>query len=397
MKISPSIRSNIFINAHPIGCKMFVQRQVEETKSLNHFEGPKNVLILGGSSGYGLASRIALAFNAKANTINVSFESPPKGKRSGTAGWWNNIYFQEYAQETNQLHKDFIGDAFSSAMREDVINYLKRENIKLDLVIYSLAAGARKDETTNETVRSHIKTIDGPSEGKTIDVAKRRVEPLVVEDATQQEIDETIFVMGGSGWQSWIDDLADHDCLAEQVKTISYTYIGGPTTEKIYRKGTLGKAKEDLEETALRLHKKLSSTYSGEALISSSKAVVTKASVFIPQMPIYVSCLYDVMMRHNLHESIVKHKYRLFKDMVYGEKRIMDSKRRIRLDHYEMQKDIQEETVSMMFSLSDEALFELNGTKAFFEEFYQIHGFSFPTIDYDADVDMDALSKKTLK
>ncbi len=396
MKITPSIRSNIFINAHPIGCQEFVKRQIDEVMTFADFKGPKNVLIIGGSSGYGLASRIALAFKGNANTINISFESPPKGKRSGTAGWWNNVFFQAYAKETKNLHKDFIGDAFSTGMQNEVIDYLKTNNIVIDLVIYSLAAGARKDEKTGETIRSHIKTIGGASEGKTIDVAKRRVEPLIVDDATPEEISETIFVMGGSGWKSWIEALHHANIIAQGAKTISYTYIGGPTTEKIYRKGTLGKAKEDLEKTAKDLHRLLAEKYQGEALISSSKAVVTKASVFIPQMPIYVSCLYDVMMRSQLHESIVKHKYRLYKDMVYGLNRVTDDEGRIRVDHYEMQEDVQKETVAMMFSLSDEALFKLNGTDTFFKEFYQIHGFAFDTIDYDKDVDFEQLSKYSL-
>ena len=394
MIITPSIRSNIFTNSHPLGCQEFVLSQIREVKQQPQFVGPKNVLILGGSSGYGLASRIALAFGANANTINVSFESAPKGKRSGTAGWWNNIYFQEAAKETGRIHKDFVGDAFAQAMREDVIAYLLQKNIKVDLVIYSLAAGARKDDKTGETVRSHIKTIGGASIGKTIDVSKKMIEPLVVEDANQTEIDETVYVMGGSAWKDWIDELDHHNLLAKHVKTISYTYIGGPTTAKIYRNGTLGKAKEDLENTARNMHDYLADKYQGEALISSSKAVVTKASVFIPQMPIYVSCLYDVMMRHNVHESIVMHKFRLFNDMVYGNNRILDNKGRIRLDHLEMQEPIQTETVKLMSSLSDEELFKLDGTNAFFKEFYQIHGFDFDTIDYETPVDLSILAKR---
>ncbi|MFH5881825.1 enoyl-ACP reductase FabV [Liberiplasma polymorphum] len=393
MIIKPSIRSNIFTNAHPFGCKAFVEHQIKEAKALEPFNGPKNVLIIGGSSGYGLSTRIALAVGANANTINVSFESAPKGKRTGTAGWWNNIYFQELTREFGSKHKDFVGDAFSSEMKQQVIDYVKNEFGKLDLIIYSLAAGARRDETTNEIVRSHIKTLGEAAIGKTIDVASHEIKDLTVTEANEQEVKETVFVMGGSDWHNWIQRFDAENLLNEGVKTISYTYIGGPTTETIYRGGTLGKAKEDLEEKARLMDGLFKEKYNGEALISSSKAVVTKASVFIPQMPIYVSCLYDVMMRHSIHESILEHKYRLFKDMIYGNNRITDDKNRIRLDHLEMQEFVQSETVELMKKLSNEALFELEGTKEFFNEFYKIHGFGFDSIDYKKDVDLDKLSE----
>ncbi len=393
MIIKPSIRSNVFTNAHPLGVEKFLSNQVEEAKKHPSFKGPKNVLIIGGSSGYGLSSRIALAYGANANTINVSFESGPKGKRTGTAGWWNNIFFQNLAKETGNIHKDFVGDAFSSSMKTDVAAYIKKTLGHVDLIIYSLAAGGRPDRETGELVRSSIKTIGESAKGKTIDVAKRQVKDLSVEPATQQEIEDTIYVMGGSDWQDWVDYLDKESVLAQNVKTISYTYVGGETTEKIYRGGTLGRAKEDLESKAFEINKKLSERYNGEALISSSKAVVTKASVFIPQMPVYVSCLFDVMIKNNVHETILEHKYRLFKDMVYGDKRIVDDKNRIRIDHREMEPDIQDKTAQLMQNVSDEKLFSLKGTKQFFNEFYQMNGFEHEDIDYEKDVDMDALTK----
>lgn len=393
MIIEPSIRSNIFTNAHPIGCQAFVEEQVRQAKALEPFDGPKTVLIIGGSSGYGLSSRIALAFGANAHTINVSYESAPKGKRPGSAGWWNNIHFQNAAASTGNYHKDFIGDAFGLAMKEDVIAYLKTHHIKLDLVIYSLAAGARKDEKTGETIRSYIKAIGEPAVGKTIDIAELKVVELEVPSATDQEIADTVFVMGGGDWSAWIHALDEANCLNQGIKTISYTYIGGPTTDKLYRGGTLGKAKEDLEAHAQKMHEHLKSKYQGEALISSSKAVVTKASVFIPQMPVYVACLYDVMMRHHVHETILEHKYRLFKDMVYGNQRITDDHARIRLDHLEMDPVIQKETIHMMHTLDEKSLFELKGTQRFLDEFYQIHGFRYDDVDYDQDLDLEVLAK----
>lgn len=397
MIIKPSIRSNVFTNAHPLGCKKNVENQIEEAKKLTPFQGPKNVLIIGGSSGYGLASRIALAYGAGSNTINISFEAAPKTNRTGTAGWWNNIFFQEAVSELPTLHKDFVGDAFSLEMKQEVSDYIRHTLKKVDLVIYSLAAGARKDETTGDLVRSHIKTIGEPATGKTIDIADRVVKELSVTGATEQEVKDTVFVMGGSDWRAWIQFLLNQDLLNEGFKTISYTYIGGPTTDKIYRGGSLGFAKEDLENSAYDMNELLKERLHGEALISSSKAVVTKASVFIPQMPHYVSCLFDVMMRHHVHETILEHKFRLFKDMIYGQKRIVDDKNRIRLDHLEMDPKIQDETIALMTSANDEAFFELEGTKRFLKEVHQIHGFEFDDIDYDQEVDLESLSEKMPK
>ncbi|MFW6284992.1 MAG: enoyl-ACP reductase FabV [Bacillota bacterium] len=393
MIIKPSIRSNVFTNAHPTGSKAYVENLFKEAQEKPSFQGPENVLIIGGSSGYGLASRVALAAGTEANTINVSFERPPKGKKTGTAGWWNNIWFQELAKKYETIHKDFVMDAFSKETKEQVAKTIKDTFGTVDLVIYSLAAGARPDPKTGELIRSHIKTIGETHHGKTIDVGKEKVVPLTVEAADDKEIRDTVFVMGGNDWEQWIETLIDHDALDYDAKTISYTYIGGPTTKNIYRDGTLGKAKEDLEQTAHRLNDKLERNLGGEALISSSKAVVTKASVFIPQMPIYVSCLFDVMMNHEVHETILEHKYRLFKDMVYGTQRAVDTKGRLRMDRSELDDTIQEETVEMMDALNDDDLLKTHGAKLFFDTFYKIHGFNHESVDYDADVDLEALSK----
>jgi enoyl-[acyl-carrier protein] reductase/trans-2-enoyl-CoA reductase (NAD+) len=390
MKITPKIRGNVFINAHPLGCKENVKSMIDEVQALPPYQGPKNVLIIGGSSGYGLSTRISLAFVANANTINVSFESTPRGKRTGSAGYWNNIFFQHYA---NGHHKDFNVDAFSEETKEQVATYIKEEFGTVDLVVYSLAAGVRPSKDTGELVRSSIKTIGEPVKGKTIDISSKQVQDLEVTGANQEEIDNTVFVMGGTDWFDWIQYLDQKQVLSPEVKTISYTYIGGPSTEKIYRHGTLGKAKENLEENALKLNQILSDKYNGEALISSSKAVVSKASVFIPQMPIYVSCLYETMQQNGVHETITQHKHRLFKDMVYGNKRITDSLGRIRLDHLEMEEHIQTQCTSLMEQLSSQELLDLDGTKEFLEEFYTINGFHNPNVDYDQEVDLDTLSE----
>jgi len=389
MIIKPLIRSNVFLTAHPTGCRRFVFEQVEAARKFERFKGPNNILIIGGSSGYGLATRIALAVAGGANTINVSYESGPKGERSGTAGWWNNLAFEEAMKDVSTKHKDFIGDAFSKAMKQQVIEYLKEQGIKLDLVVYSLAAGGRLNEETNEVVRSHIKAMGEPITGKTIDIATLSIKEITVGAATESEIKDTVYVMGGSDWHDWIIQLMDNDVLNDNVKTISYTYVGGPATERIYRSGTMGQAKEDLENTAKNLNVLIKNRYQGEALISSSKAVVTKASVFIPQMPIYVACLYEVMEKHGVHETILQHKYRLFKDMVYGHKRIVDTQGRIRIDHKEMDATIQKEVFEMMHKMDEKTIFELDGTKRFLTDFRNIHGFGYDGIDYEADISVE--------
>ena len=396
MIIKPALRSNVFLNAHPLGSQAYINQLIEEARTFKPFKGPKHVLIIGGSSGYGLSSRIALAIGAGSSTINVSFESGPKGDRTGSAGWWNNIFFQQALAKTSSNHKDFVGDAFSSAMKQQVIQYIKDQNISLDLVVYSLASGARSHPETNELVRSAIKPIGQTTSGKTIDVGEKKILDLSLTPATDQEIKDTVFVMGGSDWQQWIDALDKAQVLSPLVKTISYTYIGGPTNAEIYRAGTLGKAKEDLENKAKAIHNVLQKKYRGEALISSSKAVVTKASVFIPKMPIYVSCLLDVMTRRGVHETTLQHKYRLFKDMVYGDARILDNEGRLRLDAPEMEPRIQEETLQLMKRYDNETIFNLPGTKMFIEEFYRIHGFHIINDD-QTDVDMTHLAQLTLK
>lgn len=389
--IKPQIRSNVFLTAHPIGMKEFVRKQIDEAKSLPKLNKVENVLIIGGSSGYGLASRIVSAYNMDSNTINVSYESAPSGKRTGTAGYWNNLYFNQFVKEDlKTIHYDLIRDAFSEETKQEVVKLLKDNNIKIDLVIYSLASGVRSDENGN-VVRSAIKSIGKTVSGKTIDISKNEIQELTVQPATEEEIANTVYVMGGSDWQSWITKLMANDLLNEGCKTISYTYVGGKTTEDIYRSGTIGKAKEDLEKTQNIINQLLKSKVDGEAIISSSKAVVTKASVFIPQMPVYVSALYETMMKDGTHESILKHKYRLFSDMVYGNKRIIDNELRVRIDHLEVDPKTQDRAIELMNSLSNEQLLNLNGTKEFVKEFYQMNGFMYDNVNYDEEVDIDKL------
>ena len=389
MIIKPSIRSNVFLNAHPKGIQAYIQTLFHEAQSFQKFKGPKNVLIIGGSSGYGLASRVALAVSSGANTLNVSFEGAPSDKRTGTAGFWNNVYFLEEAHKLGTKHIDVIADAFSETTKKEVIARIKKEFGKIDLVIYSLAAGARPNPETGDLVRSALKPIGEPLDGDTIDVATKSLKPLHMDAATEEDIKNTVYVMGGSDWESWITHLDQANVLDHNLKTISYTYVGSGSMDKIYRAGTIGKAKDDLEATSLRMHAWLKEKYHGESLISSSKAVVTKASVFIPGITSYIACLFDVMKEKGVHETTLAHKHRLFKDMVYGDLRRVDNLHRIRIDHYEMQEDIQEATLNKL-DKAQANIVDLQGTHDFVREFHHIHGFEFDHVNYEEDIDLSS-------
>jgi len=394
MIIKPTLRNNLYLSAHPLGCEHYVKELFSEARKLPNFKGPKRVLIIGGSSGYGLSSRVTLAENAKASTINVSYESKPKDQRTGTAGYWNNRAFLKQVESLESKHYDIIGNAFSSKIKEITIQKIKETFGQIDLLIYSLAAGARPHQTTGELVYSAIKPIGEDITGKTIDIGSKEIKDIHVKAATQDEINGTVYVMGGSDWQDWIQALDKANCLGKAFKTISYTYVGSGAMDKIYRSGTIGKAKDDLEDTALKMNQLLIDKYQGEALISSSKAVTTKASVFIPGIAAYISCLFEVMNLEGNHESILAHKHRLFKDMVYGDKRIIDSKQRLRIDHYEMDPVVQEKTIACLLKHQDTSIFDLSGTRLFLNELDHIHGFGYDEIDYQSDVDFEKCMPK---
>ena len=277
-------------------------------------------------------------------------------------------------------------------MKQQVKDYIQKTFGKLDLIVYSLAAGARQHPGTGELVRSSLKTIGEPASGKTIDIGDMKIKDITVTPATEQEIKDTVFVMGGSDWLDWVQQLVKENLFNEGAKAISYTYIGSKNNAKIYRDGTIGRAKDDLEAAGVQINELLKTKLKGEGLISVSKAVVTKASVFIPKIAFYVSTMFDVMKKHHVHESTLQHKHRLFKDMVYGQHRLVDEKNRIRIDHYEMQPNIQTEIDDLSKQYDNENIFNLAGTKQFIDEFHHIHGFRIPTVNYDADVNMDALS-----
>ncbi|QSX07809.1 trans-2-enoyl-CoA reductase family protein [Alkalibacter rhizosphaerae] len=396
--IKPVIKSNICVRVHPIGCRENVKRQIDHVKKEGHFEGPKKALIVGGSSGYGLASRIALAFGAGTETVNVSFEIPPKGSsKTGTAGWWNNVYFQQFAKEAGLSCKDFVGDAFSKEMKDQVLTYLKEKVGKIDLLVYSLASNRRTDPKDGVTYSSVLKSIGEEVRGYTIDINNLSLKEEVMETATEDEIQSTIKVMGGEDWQWWVELLDEAGLLADGFKTIAYTYLGSEATYAIYSDGTIGQAKKHLEMSAEKMTKELKEKYDGEALISSSKAIVTKASIYIPIFPVYGAVLYKVMKEMGTHEGEIEQKYRLFKDMIYGDKRITDVKGRIRPDNLEMEEDVQEEVARLMATVNNDNIQEKTDIKGFVEDFLRINGFCFDTVDYEADVDLEELAKLPLE
>lgn len=394
MIIKPKLKGGLALSAHPIGLNEFVKRQIDYIKSQDKYTGPKKVLIIGSSSGYGLATRISLAFGAGADTIGVAFEKGVDGKRNGTAGWWNTIAFTEAVKTENVLAKNFIGDAFSNEMKDDVIKYIKEEfGGKVDLVIYSLASGLRTDPTDGVTYRSALKSTKEEITGPTINFEKEIMEETTMGVATPEEINSTVKVMGGEDWKLWIEALDKADVLAPNFKTVAYSYLGPKVTYGIYKDGTIGAAKRDLEHTSNVLNDFLKEKYDGEAFVSLSKALMTKASAVIPIFPLYATLLYKVMKEKGIHEGTIEQKHRLLKDMIYGNKRELDSERRLRPDNWEMREDVQAEVEALWDKVTAENFKELGDYAGAREEFMQLNGFDFDNVNYDEDIDIEELAK----
>lgn len=388
MKINSIIRDNIALNAHPIGCRQAIINQIDEIKDHEVISNtPLNVLIIGGSSGYGLASRIALTYKANAYTYNVSFERAPRRKSTGSAGYYNNLYFSEIAQADGYTCDDLNADAFSHETKQTVINHFKSLNKKIDLVVYSVASGIRIDPDTSEKYMSTLKPIKHEYTGINVDIATESLTKQVLETASKDEIDNTIKVMGGADYKLWAEALLDANILNDKAKFITYTYLGSDVTHPIYKDGTIGRAKRDLEQANTEINQMLS-TINGEAIISASKAVVTKASVFIPTMVLYVSALFKVMNEAKTHESIIQHKYRLFKDMVYGKQRLVDSDGFFRIDAYEMDEEIQAAVKHLLSQVNQDNFIELVNFEDFKHEFLAINGFDIDNVDYEAEVEI---------
>ncbi|UII57607.1 trans-2-enoyl-CoA reductase family protein [Cytobacillus spongiae] len=391
--IRPVLKGNIARAAHPYGCEAAIKEQIAYVKENGKFEGPKKALILGASSSYGLASRISLAFGADADTIGVSFErgitSP---EQTGTAGWWNNIFFRQEAEKAELTAKNFIGDAFSKKMKDEVIQYIKNEfGGKIDILVYSLASPKRIDPKTGDVYSSCIKSIGDEVKDYSINLEKQEIFEQVVEPATEQEIADTVKVMGGEDWELWVNELMEAGVLAEGFKTVLYSYLGPEITRPFYSGGTLGRAKEHAAETSNRMDKVLKEKLGGESVICVSKAVTTKASAVIPILPVYASALYKVMIENGVHETPIMHKHRFFMDMLYGSKREYDEKGYLRPDSWELREDIQAKVKEIVDQVTPENFRDLTAVNIFTKEFLQLNGFEIAGVDYEAEVDLEEL------
>jgi enoyl-[acyl-carrier protein] reductase/trans-2-enoyl-CoA reductase (NAD+) len=387
MIIKPKFRGFICTTAHPEGCAEQVRRQIEYVKSKPAVQGPKKALIIGASTGYGLASRIVAAFGSGADTIGVFFERPSSGNRTATAGWYNTAAFEKAAAEAGLKALSINGDAFSDEIKAQTIDLIKKEFGQVDLVVYSLAAPKRVHPKTGETFNSVIKPIGKAYTNKSVDFHTGEVSEVTIEPASEEEVRHTVQVMGGEDWGLWIDALLEAGLLADGAVTFAFSYIGPEITHPIYREGTVGRAKDHLEATARELDARLKSI-GGSAYVSVNKALVTQSSSAIPVVPLYMSILYRVMKEKDLHEGCIEQMYRLFAERVYtGNPVPVDEQGRIRIDDWEMREDVQQEVLKRWHSVSGENLRELSDIDGFRREFFQLFGFETEGIDYEADVE----------
>ncbi|MBD7911279.1 enoyl-ACP reductase FabV [Clostridium cibarium] len=386
MIIKPRFKDFICITAHPEGCKKNVLDQVGYTLKKGKISGAKKVLVLGASTGYGLASRIVSTFGMDADTIGVVFEKPATNNKPATAGWYNTATFEEEAKKYGFQSKTINGDAFSNETKEKIIEVIRNTFGKVDLVIYSIASPRRRDPNSDKVYNSKLKPIGDIYENKTVDFHTKVISNTKIEPATSEEIEETIKVMGGEDWKLWIEKLSKADVLADGAKTIAYSYIGPDITHAIYRFGTIGKAKEDLEKTAHELNKFLSKS-NGSAYVAVNKALVTQSSLAIPVLPLYISILNKVMNAKSINEGCIEQMYRLFSDFLYKEDILLDSKRRIRLDDLEMRDDVQKEVLDIWNQINSDNINNLTDIDAFENEFFKLFGFAISDINYDTEVE----------
>ncbi|WP_410514348.1 trans-2-enoyl-CoA reductase family protein [Paenibacillus sp. BR2-3] len=387
MIIHPKTRSFICTTAHPEGCAKQIEKQIEFVKAQKKFEGPANVLVIGASTGYGLASRIAAAFGAGANTIGVFFDRPAESTRTATAGWYNTAAFEQEAAQHGLKSFSIVGDAFSDGIKAKTIELIKAEFGTVDLVVYSLASPRRTHPVTGETFSSVIKPIGPAYTNKTLNFHTGEVSLTSIEPANEEEIRQTVAVMGGEDWRLWIQQLSEAGVLAHGVTTVAYSYVGPKVTQPIYREGTIGKAKNDLEQTAGQLNELLDSQ-GGRAYVSVNKALVTQSSSAIPVVPLYISALYKVMKEKGLHENCIEQMYRLFSERLYGEgETAVDEKGLIRIDDWEMREDVQSEVMKRWLDLDTDNVTSLADLAGYQEDFFQLFGFQTEGVDYDADVE----------
>lgn len=385
MIIEPRMRGFICLTAHPDGCAQNVKNQIEYVKSKGHIEGAKKVLVIGASTGFGLASRITSAFGSDAATIGVFFEKEPAEGKTATPGWYNSAAFEKEAEKAGLYAKSINGDAFSNEIKQQTIDLIKADLGQVDLVIYSLASPVRLHPVTGVLHRSTLKPIGQTFTNKTVDFHTGLVSEVSIEAANQEDIDNTVVVMGGEDWAMWMEALKNAGVLANGATTIAYSYIGPEVTEPVYRKGTIGRAKDHLEATAFEITDSLQAL-NGKAYVSVNKALVTQASSAIPVIPLYISLLYKTMKAEGIHEGCIEQIQRLFAQRLYtGEVIPTDDKGRIRIDDWEMRADIQERIKTLWEQATSENLTQIGDLAGYKQDFLNLFGFGFEKVDYNAE------------
>ena len=383
MIIKPKSRGFICTTAHPLGCKKAVENQIKYVKSKPKLELGKKVLVIGSSMGYGLSSRIVSAFSSNAATIGVIFDKSPSENRTASAGWYNTAAFEEFAHGENLYAKTINGDAYSDEIKQQVIDLIKKDLGKVDAVIYSLASPRRV--TQDKTYTSVLKPIGRPFSSKSIDLKTNKITEVTIDPATNDEIEDTIKVMGGEDWQAWIDALVKADAIENDAITLAYSYIGPTLTHAIYKDGTIGQAKNHLYTTADVISEKYNSL-GIKAYVSVNKALVTQSSAAIPVVPLYISLLFKTMKEKGTHEGCIEQMYRLFSSKFQDGNAIVDENGLIRLDDWEMDKSIQRIISKNWGSINDENLCELTDLEGFWNDFYAIFGFGIDGVDENNDV-----------
>ena len=385
MIIEPRMRGFICTTSHPKGCEQNVKNQIEYIQSKGAIDGAKKVLVIGASTGFGLASRITSAFGSDAATIGVFFEKAPSEGKTASPGWYNSAAFETEAHKAGLYAKSVNGDAFSNEIKQQTLDLIKADLGQVDLVIYSLASPVRMHPVTGVLHRSVLKPIGGTYTNKTVDFHSGKVSEISIEPCSGDDLENTVAVMGGEDWAMWIDALKAENLLAQGATTVAYSYIGPSLTEAVYRKGTIGRAKDHLEATAFAITDSLGAI-DGKAYVSVNKALVTQASSAIPVIPLYISLLYKIMKEEGIHEGCIEQIQRLYQERLYiGRDVPVDEKGRIRIDDLEMRPDVQEKVAKLWIEAVTENLAEIGDLEGYRKDFYNLFGFDVAGVDYKTD------------
>ena len=385
MIVKPRIRGFVCITAHPKGCAAKVQQEIEVAQASASEHGPKKVLVIGASTGYGLSSRITACFGYGADTLGVFFERPSMKGKPASAGWYNSVAFEQAAHAQGRYAKSINGDAFSDEIKQATIETIKADLEQVDLVVYSLASPRRTDPKDGAIYKSVLKPIGESFSNRSLDTDKGQVTEVAIDPADEQEIADTVKVMGGEDWELWMEALHQAGVLAPNAKTVAYSYIGPEVTWPVYKNGTIGQAKKDVERAA----KAISNAYACEAFVAVNKAVVTQASSAIPVVPLYISILFKIMKAAGSHEDCIQQMVRLFSDRLYGDSLKLDEAGRIRVDDWEMDSQVQAAVAEIWPQITSDRLNDLADFSGYQANFLQLFGFNVAGVDYDDDVEVD--------